>query len=254
MIMYTLDDVKKVQQRLLEMAVAIRDILENHNVPYFITYGTLLGAVRHQGFIPWDDDFDFYILAEDYNDAMKYLKEELPASYFLENEESEDLYFHGWAHVKDLNSVVECSQYPQDSLYRHKGISVDLYKATQIKANEEEIFRIEEHLAYLKRKLKNGIMSDADYNVKVDELNYKLALALSNKSEDERLIYAFPSIYNDRLFVGELFPLRRYKFEDVSFYGPNNADIYLTRCYGDYMKLPPIEKRVPHYSSVLFLN
>ena len=79
--MYSLEDIRRVQLRLLEMAVAIRDVLENHDVPHMITYGTLLGAVRHKGFIPWDDDFDFYIISEEYDDVIEYLRKELPANY-----------------------------------------------------------------------------------------------------------------------------------------------------------------------------
>ena len=109
------------------VAKVAKEILEKHDIPYFITYGTLLGAVRHKGFIPWDDDFDFYLLDEYYNEAMDVLRNELPHDMFLENEDTEPLFFHGWAHVKDLNSVASCDLYPQDGHYAHHGISVDLY-------------------------------------------------------------------------------------------------------------------------------
>lgn len=60
-------------------------------------------------------------------------------------------------------------------------------------------------------------------------------------------------IYNYRLFLDEMYPLCKYKFEGTEFYGPHNADALLSRCYGEYMNLPPIEKRHPHYSAVHFL-
>lgn len=252
--MYTLDDVKKVQQRLLEMAVAVRDVLENNNIPYFITYGTLLGAVRHKGFIPWDDDFDFYILSEYYEDAMTCLRNELVGPYFLENAESEPLYFHAWAHIKDNNSIVECSQYPQDSLYTHKGISIDLYKATKMKESCEQEFRINEHIGYLKRKYDLGLLEEEEYKVKVLELEKKKNAIPSNFYESDKYIYTFPSTYNDRLYLDELFPLARYEFDGTYFNGPKDAGVFLTRCYGNYMELPPLDKRVPHYSRVEFLN
>lgn len=252
--MYTLDDVKKVQRRLLEMAVVVRDILEANNIPYFITYGTLLGAVRHKGFIPWDDDFDFYLLAEHYDYAMVVLRDNLPECYFLEDINSEPLFFHGWAHIKDKNSLVECSQYPQDSLYAHKGISIDLYKATKMLEADEMEFRLNEHIAYLRRKYRHGLIESETFNNKLCELQQKLRVALSEKNlHATKYIYSFPSIYNDRLYLDELYPLARYDFEGTYFYGPKDAHNFLTRCYGDYMQLPPLEKRVPHYSSVTFL-
>ena len=67
-------------------------------------------------------------------------------------------------------------------------------------------------------------------------------------------MYAFSIIYNDRIFIDEMFPLKKYKFEDTEFYGPQKAEALLSRCYGDYMQLPPIEKRKPHYSNVKFLK
>ena len=252
--MYTLEEVKKVQQRLLEMAVEVRDVLERYEIPYFITYGTLLGAVRHKGFIPWDDDFDFYILSEYYDEAMIHLKEELSESCFLENEYSEPIYFHGWAHVKDMNSVVECSQYPQDSLYAHKGISIDLYKATKMKESDEDEFRINEHIAYLERKNKHGLITTEQFEKKLIELQYKKQLAIEQKDSNAiEYVYTFPSTYNDRLFLDELFPLTKYEFADTYFYGPKDANVFLTRCYGDFMQLPSEEKRIPHYSNVYFL-
>ena len=254
--MYTQEDVKKVQKRLLEMAKAIRDILEEHQIPYFITYGTLLGAVRHKGFIPWDDDFDFYLFDDTYKEAMEVLSTNLPQDMFLENWDTEPLYFHDWAHVKDMNSCTECELFPQDGLYSHKGISIDLYKTKLIHEKEEEVYRLSKHESYLKRRHQVGLLDSAVFDSRIKEISSKLINArriIEGMDSLGEEIYAFYLIYNDRLHVNEMFPLRRHRFEDTEFYGPNNADAMLSRCYGDYMKLPPLEKRHPHYSRVKFL-
>ena len=85
-------DVGRVQSILFSMAVEIKNILERHKIPYMIAYGTLLGAVRHKGFIPWDDDFDFYLFDDTYDQAINWLRRELSGQYFVEDQISEQLY------------------------------------------------------------------------------------------------------------------------------------------------------------------
>ena len=255
---YTLEDIKRVQHRLLEMAIAIRDVLDKHNVPYFIPYGTLLGAVRHKGFIPWDDDFDLYLFDDTYEEGVNYLKDELPSGMFLEYFGTEPKYFHAWAHVKDENSITDCDLYPQDSLYTHKGICVDLYRTKLIKDDEEKLYRAEEHKKYLERRLAFGFIQDIKaVEHKISELTYFINAEKERLSSlrvrNNRDMYAFQIFYDDRLYVDEVFPLKKYRFENTEFYGPQKAEALLTRCYGDYMQLPPIEKRKPHYSKVVFL-
>jgi len=255
--MYDENGIKKVQQRLLEMAKAIRKVFDDNDIPYIITVGTLLGAVRHKGFIPWDDDFDFHLFEDTYDVAIESLRESLPKTMFLEDAKSEPLYFHAWAHVKDLRSETKCDLFPQDGVYAHHGISIDLYKLTSIKAYELQTFRDKEHLKYLERKHVHGLIKEDEYNLKMNLLNKELndlqksQILSENSNLDTRDIYAgtHSCFYKD-----EMFPLAEYVFEDTVFKGPNNADAYLTRRYGDYMQLPPEDKRKPHYSDVIFLD
>ena len=255
--MYTQVEIRKVQRRLLEMAVNVRDILEKYEYPHMLTYGSLLGAVRHKGFIPWDDDFDFYIIGEHYNEAMEHLRKEFPQDIFLEDEKSEPLYFHGWAHAKDLNTEAECDLFPQDNLYAHKGISIDLYRAYNIKSKYDRINRLKAHLDYLDRKKNKGLISDDDYNNQTGKLSSELkeeelkVIDVDWEKDDDMV--GFISIHNDSMLSKDIFPLVKYDFEGTYFWGPKNADVMLRCCYGDYMQFPPEEKRKPHYSSVKFL-
>jgi len=254
--MYNREDIRTVQQCLLRMAKEIAGVLEGNGIQYFIAYGTLLGAVRHQGFIPWDDDLDFYLFDDSYDRAVELLRKNLSVDLFVEDAKSEPLYFHGWAHVKDLHSEVVCNLFPQDGLYAHHGISVDLYRAKPIKAQEELLYHKTEHLKYLERKLKHHLIAEDAFNVKACELRKVI------RSEEKRLqtvdlsadedIYGLLGTYNENIRFSEVFPLRKYSFEDTEFYGPNDADAFLRRCYGNYMQLPPEEKRKPHYSDVRF--
>ena len=101
-------DIRRTQNRLLEMAKQVTAILDKHNIRYTMYYGTLLGAIRHKGFIPWDDDFDLGVLDEQYDEGMEWLRMEMPESLFLEDGKSEPLYFHAWAHVADLKTMAKC--------------------------------------------------------------------------------------------------------------------------------------------------
>lgn len=253
------NDVKRSQNRLLNMAKTIAGIMERNQIPYSMVYGSFLGAVRHKGFIPWDDDFDFCIFDEYYDDVIKCLKEELPDDLFLEYDETEPLYFHAWPHVKDLRTETACSKYPQDNAYAHKGLSVDLYRFKKVRladVTDEVIFQGHQ---YMERRRSKGLISDSDYNrfaARFEAMHNWFKNMYPNETEDsvKREVYAnvYTSLFS--VDVDDMFPLVKYKFEDTCFYGPNNADKILKHWYGDYMKLPPEEKRISHFDYVKFLQ
>lgn len=250
-------DIKRVQNRLLYMASSVRDVLVSHNIPYLLAYGNLLGAVCHQGYIPWDDDFDLFLFDDKYEEAITYLRKELPSDLFLEDAMSEPLYYHGWARVKDLKTIVEKKISLTTTFYSHKGLSVDLFRLKRMKEDEEKLYRATEHLAYLQRMKHHGLIADDIYNkrkaiVSSQLLNEKTKLYNSPKRSTQD-IYTFCLIYDDRFYPKDLFPLKEYKYENTTFLGPHNPDPFLKCCYGDYMKLPPIEQRRSHYYNVDFI-
>ena len=124
-----------------------------------------------------------------------------------------------------------------------------------IREIEEKFYRTDEHIKYLNRRNKLNLIDPAVYNERMSKLQ---PIFDEEKRKVEsfhgecREIYATNIIYNDRLYPEELFPLKRYEFEGEWFYGPNNADVLLRLCYGDYMQLPPEDKRVPHNDNVRF--
>lgn len=243
-------DLKRVQSRLLAMARKIADILESSEIPYEIAFGTLLGAVRHRGFIPWDDDFDFFLFDDSYEKAMDVLAKELPSDMFLENEKSEANYFHAWAHIKDVNSVCEYELYPQDACYSHHGICVDLYRIKKIRECDFAEFRYEQAIAYIDRRKALGLIDDEDYEKRKEA-------SLLRKEKDfrnsEKEIFAYPFDIGVQ-YIEDVFPLKKYTFENTEFFGPQNAGHILQMRYGNYMKLPEEKDRHPHYGKVEFLS
>lgn len=249
----SIDTTRVVQQRLLSMGQAISEVLENEEIPYMLAFGSLLGAVRHKGFIPWDDDFDLFLFDDTYSVAISALRNKLPKNMFVENQDTEPLYFHYWAHVKDLGSMAICHEFPQDSLYSHKGISIDLYRTKRIKSTAVEGFINTENKRYVETRMSKGLITAEDYSermnaIKEDELCSRWAV-----SGPEREVFAFPCALSLKFFeINDVLPLRKYSFEDIEFYGPQNADSVLKLTYGKYLELPPEDKRRSHYSAVEF--
>lgn len=241
-------DIKRVQNRLLEMAKCIASILETNGIPYEIAFGSLLGAVRHGGFIPWDDDFDFFLFDDTYEQAMIVLAKELPENMFLENEKTESHYFHAWAHVKDMYSECKCDRYPHDRYYAHHGISVDLYRLTRIKEKDFAQFRYSNAIAYIERRKSLGFISEEEYKKRKAVYDRRKEVE-ANDSEHDLLAYPFDI---GKQYPEDVFPLKRYKLGEYEFWGPNNPDRILTMRYGNYMELPPEEERIPHCSTVVF--
>jgi len=233
------------------MAKSVTHILEEHDIPYMITFGTLLGAVRHKGFIPWDDDFDIFLFDDSYEKALEVLGNGLPASLFLENELSEPLYFHGFSHVKDAHTIALCKQYPQDNLYSHKGLSIDLYKAVRMRDCDLNQFLLKETLSYYERRHKVGSMSLQEF----EQRSMSVKTKLDNLQEEQYRRDIFGMALPERFMeIDSVLPLKKYPFADTFFFGPSDPDKLLRSFYGDYMKLPPVENRVPHYDVVSLID
>lgn len=248
-------DIYKAQRRLLEMGKSTASILESHGIPYSISCGTLIGAVRHQGFIPWDADFDLYLFSDSYDDAISILRKELPDDMFVEDSQSEPLYFHGWAHVKDLKSDTKCYSYPHDNIYAHHGLHIDLYRLVKVDVNDVDNYLNSQNREYIMRRRALNIMSDEEYEIRIQKLLEAERISATRERVPEREVFTRTTSYKCKMFeYGDVLPLRKYKFEDTEFFGVNNAHNVLTDQYGDYLTLPPEEKRACGYDDIAFLD
>lgn len=100
-------ELRRLQLRMLDMLVVVDEICRRHDIPYWIEGGTLLGAVRHEGFIPWDDDLDIALMKKDYVRLLKCLKEELPAQYRLQTHETDRNYYLAFAKIRETDSEIK---------------------------------------------------------------------------------------------------------------------------------------------------
>ena len=122
--------------------------------------------MREDGFVPWDADFDLMIFDNQYEEAIRILKEKLPNDMFVEDETVEKKYFHGWAHVKDRNSIVYHNNVNQDCVYENKGITLDLYRGYFVKRKDLVAFQYEQNELYLERRKKSGTITDDEIESK----------------------------------------------------------------------------------------
>lgn len=252
--MYTKDMVQRVQRRLIEMAKAALPILDANKVKYFITFGTLLGAVRHRGFIPWDDDFDIFIFDDEYDRAIEVLRASLPADIFVHDRTIDTNYYPAWARLRDVHSDCSAVKWPDDNIFKYRGINLDLYRLKKVDANRIDMYRQKEMVEFLVRKHDAGCFDNVTYLSKLNKACSLYAEMIRNPPlMANRSVYSFVLLLREYP-EEELFPLKRYTFEDMEVWGPKNPDVLLRQAYGaSYMECPPYEDRRPHYDIVKFI-
>lgn len=261
------EDLRKAQLLMLKILKEVHRVCEENNIKYFLSDGTLIGAVRHNGFIPWDDDVDIGMLREEYEKFCKIAPEKLGDEFFFQTIETDPGYGFQFGKVllrgtKWIDPI---------SIHSNKvcgGMYLDIFPYDKICKN-----KIKQKLHYLKYRFVIGII--------FVKQNYKFADKLSFSLKFKRLIKSIvASILPLKLFIkwrekicrsyenhrtedilvtkyggnfyknqNELLSLKElilHKFEDEQFYIPRDYDIVLRNLYGDYMILPPEEKRQGH--------
>ena len=243
-----------VQNKEFRILCAIRDICERNNIDYWLDGGTCLGAVRHGGFIPWDDDIDIAMRREDMPRFAEAAKKELPDGLFLQTNETDPTYTHPMIKVRDMNSLlVEFS----DDFTRpyQKGLFVDIFPMhSHPSLTRKQLHYITKgycrSTAILNAQHKYSWRSIAElfwfgakhywfyFLWKSANLFLKTNEFFGNAIEDNG--YGITHSYNN------VFPTKPIMFNGETFRGPANPDAYLKDLYGDYMQLPPEDKRKGH--------
>lgn len=229
---------KRLQTIEFEMALAIRDIFERNNVRYVIEYGSLLGAVRHGGFIPWDDDFDYVVFEEDYSKASDVLRRELPSKYVLQDKDSDPNYFYSFSKVRHLNSLAVEEGFTDNLKY--KGISIDLFKGNVERNNRfaRGLFLAKSHTKshWNKFRSQRKVSEFAKTVVNIGKtFGLWVAHAMTPKTE-----YFHKSPDTDQYFIplSKYLPLSKVVFDGEEFFAPNDPEYVLTDRYGDWRKIP----------------
>lgn len=248
---------RKVQLRQVEILVEIDKICRKHNIQYWIEYGTLLGAVRHGGFIPWDDDIDISIPTPDLQRFIDIASNELPDWLFLQTKETDPSFYGEQIRVRDKNTLYIM---PHDDFSKdyQKGIFIDIFEIQTCHGINPKLLKrfcrwYRKITGFNKIRqlptLKNAI---ATITFPLIKPSLDILWFFLNLGKKDRITYKKEMNYGYSYTKDIVFPLKDISFEGHVFVGPADPDRYLTVIYGDYMKIPPKEKRAFHMAYVIF--
>lgn len=256
---YMQKNLRAVQMKELSILCTVTDICKRNGIEYWLDGGTLLGAKRHGGFIPWDDDVDICIRDTDTERFKKIMLSELPKDLFLQTPGTDPSYNSTIMKIRDNNSLlVEFG----DDFTRdyHKGIYIDVFPMTDYPSVSKSFCK---KIAGGYCKANSILHKQHLYSWRsVAELIWfgaKRACTralwwMAEKTCMKGEYFATLLCNNGLGFMHKkdaVFPLSTIEFEGITFCCPANTDIYLTEQYGDYMQLPPEDKRGIHASFYL---
>lgn len=268
-----MSNIDKLHDVDLEIVKAVVKICNENGLTYYMSGGTLLGAVRHKGFIPWDDDIDLAMPRDDYEKFLLIAPDKLPSNLQIVNYRTDPKYQYYITRVRDLNTKVEEIRIGND--YKYTNASIDIFPLDGTPNNELMrkiyFFRIMSHRALMSLCYKDSI----DRSRKRSKVE-KLFLAFMEKMPIEKIF----NPYKEKCIIDKLMRRHKisnsnnigclmgayrtnqivpkkyfgkgkmYQFESIMLNGPELYDEYLTQMYGNYMEMPPKENQKIHFKIV----
>ena len=261
--MIELDEItlRKLQMIELEMLIEVDRICKKHNIKYKIIGGTLLGAVRHGGFVPWDDDADVAMLRPEYEKFCRLCRDELDSEkFYFQNMENTEGYRWGYAKLRRKGTVFLREH--QEGMQYEQGVFLDIFPIDGTPDNLM-LRRIHELKCFCVRKVLWSVVGKnvaknfwerAIYKV-LSKIPEKIAkhwyrgLILKNKGDATEVVitltYPAPKKLHGyyRRWFAETNPIL---FEGYTFEGVKDYKGWLTYEFGNYMQIPPQDKRKAH--------
>lgn len=251
------NEIKTIQLQILD---AVSEFCENKRLKYVLAYGTLIGAIRHHGYIPWDDDIDIVMPRPDYDKFLKEFNMNRNDSFRAIDTSIDVEYDLPFAKVHDTRTMIRETMYHQGKYgvyidvfpldgYNHSTIKKMNYYGLLLNA-KKAIFS---PMRTMRKNLIIGIGKFFLLPFSVKWIIKKMQqLAIACSYEDCNKITSAFSVYGDKdVFEKKIFEETEFcTFEKHSYRIPSNYDEYLKTIYGDYMKLPPIDKQVTHHSFI----
>lgn len=261
---------KEIQTESYNVLQTINKICKENNIRYFLAYGSLIGAIRNNGIIPWDDDIDIWMPRNDYEKFVNICNgSTIPNNYKLCTKENTDYYWYGIARFSNLDF-----RYVTQSENFDIGVFVDIYPIDNYGNNEKKgkvlqkrIFNLHRIYAYriskykikdfkslIKKFIHFGLFFIPQKKCLLF-INSKISKLLSIYTTEDDDLVGVPiwDTYGYMSFKKQLFNESiEWEFEGGKFPVPKHYDEILKKIYGDYLKLPPVEKRVSHHDYKIY--
>lgn len=244
---------RRDQLEMLKVLEAFADICRKHDINWWLCSGTLLGAARHGGFIPWDDDLDVSMFKEDFDRLEKILVNLESDEYFYQCMKTDPDYVNTFGKfIRKTDPRISTD--PRSRYFKYQGIGLDVFyieKSTRFASHMSKFFYL--NMQHPTQYIRNTVLRRIAVKA-VQIINTGLLIPLArvigllNPRQEYRLCHG-SGFYKSKFFVKDILPLSTMKFEDVEFPVPGNTDSYLTNIYGDWRKLPSDEqiRKSMHY-------
>ena len=256
---------KKIWAVTLDLLFEFDKLCRRHNLRYSLAFGSLLGAIRHNGFIPWDDDIDVVMPRADY-EILRQLKDEFESPYFLQYPGEDNGYYFSFAKLRNSKtSAISCA-FRYETF--NQGLFLDIFPIDNCNPEFADVNweRINQLILQLSTNMRRSLKDPSSRDV---ERFKQYPYRDSNEVLEE--IKAIVTQYNNEqteigiVAVSTISPAPKLMFKwsdildivDKEFYGhkikiPRNFDSILKVTYGDYTKFPPVEERGTWHSSAIF--
>lgn len=243
---------RNVQLRLLDMLLYFDKVCKENGINYRLDSGMVLGAIRHGGFIPWDDDVDVAIdNYSDYKRLCNYLKKHPHPQYVLQDDTTDNRHIKHWSTLRDLKSEyihLEAGDDILDRMLQYRGLQIDIFPF------EKGIIKsIYLEYAKLNNKEKWALLEQRYFKMRLIHFirKYICNPILRNVSRifgnDMFIMYAYGMPFKYRIIPKDvIFPYSHVTFEGIELPAPAQPERYCEIMYGNYMDLPPVEERGSH--------